>query len=401
MIITRLGPALLVLLLAAAGPAHAALDGWKFHAGEPGMPAVLLIHGLAASGTHWTEPKATWSIKHLHRDHRKDAKDRKGDKKGTTVAGITRYPVLAGIESIRISPQDDDAGKSGSFWRYLVDKGYTVATWNQVACMDTDELPSQACKARDTFAPAHASAREALAELARRSGNAPIALLGHSRGGLVARQLLKDRDVPGITRVRWLLTLHTPHQGSGMATLGVALQKKLDKLEDAVALGFLPEPLRKAPKTVLDEVGERLNGAVDGLVALSGMAGARELAANGELLTGLARGEAAPAGVKVVTFGGTSPRFARVHAYVYTARSALATESDWVAEPHELIDLPGDFKLGFAEIRKDGDLLVTDDNARLPWEGVRHHSHRLNHAEVLWSRTVQDEVHAAMAPKKP
>jgi hypothetical protein len=90
-----------------------------------------------------------------------------------------------------------------------------------------------------------------------------------------------------------------------------------------------------------------------------------------------------------------------VHAYLYSGRSALATESDWVAEPHELIDAPGDFTLGLPELKKGGDLLVTDDSARLPWEGARHHSHRLNHAEVLWSRTVQDEVHDALAPKKP
>jgi len=385
----------LVLCAALCATARAAPDGWQFHQGASGKPAVLLIHGLAASSRHWTEPQATWSIKHFHYDHARDLKAREGDKKGETHLGVTTFPIHAGLESVRISPVDDDAGKAGSLWAYLVKQGYTVATWDQIPCMETDKPPGTACKDSDTFERAYRSAQAALAELARASGNAPIALLGHSRGGLIARQLLKDRAQPGVERVRWLVTLHSPHQGSSMATMGVSLQKKLDQLDDLVSLDFLPKPMRPALKGVVADVGEVLNGAVDGVVALTGLAGARELANNGAVLTALRQGESKPAGVSVVTFGGTSPRVAFVHAYVYDTQSASPSAKEWRATPHRLLDFPADLGLAFDEAKPGGDLLVTDTASRLPWEDL-HHTHKLNHAEVLWSRKVQQQVDLAL-----
>ena len=51
---------LVLSLLVALTTAHAdAPSGWKFKAGVKGKPAVLLIHGLAASRTHWTSVKKT------------------------------------------------------------------------------------------------------------------------------------------------------------------------------------------------------------------------------------------------------------------------------------------------------------------------------------------------------
>jgi pimeloyl-ACP methyl ester carboxylesterase len=385
---------------AIAGAATAAPAGWEFHAGQPGKPAVLLIHGLAASSKHWTNPAATWSIKNGHFDHREKVHTRSGKKKGVTTVGVTAYPVLVGLESIRVSPVDDDAGKAGSFWAYLVKQGYTVATWDQIPCMDTASPPGAACRDQDLFEPAVKSAQEALAELARLTGNAPIALVGHSRGGLVARRLLKDPAQPGRDRVRWLVTLHSPHQGSSMATAGVAMQRRLEKLGEVAEFDWLPSPVRPALKSLLDAVGGVLDGAVDAVVAITGLKGARELADNGEVLAALRRGEGKPAGVRVVTFGGTSPRVALVHGYLYDARSALPGEEEWSAVPHRVLDFPADLNVAFPEMKPGGDLLVTDAASRLPWAD-QHVSHALNHAEVLWSRTVQRQVDRVLAGAAP
>ncbi len=370
-----------LLLLSASALGAAAPKGWQFHAGQPGKPAVLLIHGLAASSRHWTDPAATWSIKHAHFDHRAEVKDRTGGENGPHV----------GLRGFALSPVDDDAGAKGSFWTYLVAQGFTVATWDQAPCMDEGKHPSRACLDGDTFDAAYPSAKEALAELARLSGSAPIALVGHSRGGLLARRLLKDMGLPGRDRVRWLITLHSPHQGSSLATAGVSLQKKLKAADDAVGFAFLPEPVRGAAKKLVPEIADRLNDTIDQLVTFTGMTGARELAANGETLKALRAGEVKPAGVKVITFGGTSPRVARVHAFVYTAASANPAATSWRAESFQVLDYPGDLKAPFPELRSGGDLLVTDESSHLPWED-RHISHALNHAEVLWSRTVQKQV---------
>src|SRR5438552_2875985 len=45
----------------------------------------------------------------------------------------------------------------------------------------------------------------------------PVALMAHSRGGLVVRQLLKDfQSDDRLRRVKWVITLHSPHQGSDL-----------------------------------------------------------------------------------------------------------------------------------------------------------------------------------------
>jgi pimeloyl-ACP methyl ester carboxylesterase len=376
----------LTLLGGVATGSQADPAGWTFHAGQPGKPAVLLIHGLAASTAHWTNPASTWSIKDAHYDHRAKVKDKEGDK-GPRV----------GIHAIKVSPKDDDAGKKDSFWTYLVEQGYTVATWDQVPCMDSPKMPAAKCLDSDTFEPAVATAREAMTLLAQKAPDAPIALVGHSRGGLVARRLLKDAKQPGRERVKWLITLHSPHQGSSMATMGVSLQKAAKKLDNFVDVDALPEPVRAPLKKLLPDVGSAISDAIDAVVTLTGLAGARELAANGAVLKALREGEAKPAGVRVVTFGGTSPRVAEVHAWVYNGASATST--NWHADPYRVFDFPADLKLPFPEMKPGGDLLVTDESSRLPWED-KHIDHKLNHAEVLWSRTVQRQVHDELSAKR-
>lgn len=380
---------LLCFALACCAAAHlaAAPKGWRFHRGHPGKPAVLLIHGLAASSQHWTNPGATWSIENAHYDHRKNVKDRTGSGKGPHM----------GVQGFARSPVDPGAGKDGSFWTYLTALGFTVATWDQAPCMDEGKRPSRTCLDGDTFDAAYPSAKEALATLAELSGGAPIALVGHSRGGLVARRLLKDAALPGRNRVRWLITLHSPHQGSSMATAGVALQKKIRNLDSLVDLDFLPEAVQKPARKLLPGIAGKLDDTLDMLVDLTGMEGARELAAHGELLKALRAGEAKPAGVRVVTFGGTSPRVVRLHAFVYTKASADPFSKSWRAEPHEVFDFPADLRLPFPEMKLGGDLLVTDESSHLPWED-QHITHTLNHAEVLWSRTVQKQVAELLTP---
>lgn len=371
---------LVLSLLVALTTAHAdAPSGWKFKAGVKGKPAVLLIHGLAASRTHWTSPADTWSIKSAHFKHWKAPKKQSGHDTIPMIKG--------GIRSIVTSKVNKRADEEGSFWTYLVKEGYTVATWNQVPCMDTADLPSTACKNKDVFDAAYPTAEQALAHLATLTTE-DIALVAHSRGGLIGRKLLKQpaAKLPAIGRVKWLVTLHTPHHGSSMATKGTELEKLLGNPLKRIDLGFVPKALREAALKLVPGVGKRLVAAVDLLVAVTGMAGARELSATGPVLKGLEAGETKRAGVKYYTFGGTSPRVVRVYARVYSDGG-----QDWKTEPKELLDFPGDLKISFDEMTRGGDLLVTDASATLGFEDT-HFKNALNHAEVLWNRGVQRKV---------
>lgn len=377
---------LIALALALAAPAaHAdAPSGWKFHAGEKGKPAVLLIHGLAASRTHWTSPAETWSIKHSHYKHWKAPKNQ---------SGKSDIPMIKGtVRSLVLSPVNKQADEDGSFWKFLVKQGYTVATWNQVPCMDTDKVPSTKCLDSDLFKVAYPTAKQALAYLATQTTE-DIALVAHSRGGLIGRKLLKETDesFAPIKRVKWFITLHSPHHGSSMAAKGNALQKALKNPTKAVDLSWLPAPVRDVAKKLLPDVGDKLAGAIDILVLLVGLPGARELDGKGELIKGIEEKETKRAGVKYYTFGGTSPRIARVYARVYTDGGTT-----WKTEPREVLDYPGSLEPPFVELKKGGDLLVTDESSHLSFED-KHYTNKLNHAEVLWNRSVQKKVAALLA----
>lgn len=376
--------ALLVSSLLVASAARAGEpDGWTFKAGEKGKPAVLLIHGLAASRVNWLSPADSWNIRSAHFKHWKAPKKQSGTSKLPKVKGDVRSVVL--------SPVDKHADEDGSFFRFLASQGFTVATWNQAPCVDRQKNPSNTCLDSDVFDAAYPSAREALAHLASLTTE-DLALVAHSRGGLVARKLLKEPDaaVPALARVKWLVTLHSPHKGSSLATRGRALQKALKAPLSAVDLDFVPALLRQPVKRLLPSAGAKVADSLDELVTLAGLKGAQELDGNSSLVKGLAKGEVKRPGMKVYTFGGTSPRVVKVWARVYSDAGF-----DWKTSPRQLLDVPLDLELPFPALKKGGDLLVTDASSRLPWED-QHFSNKLNHAEVLWNPGVQKQVAALL-----
>jgi len=59
---------------------------------------------------------------------------------------------------------------------------------------------------------------EAVAALARQSGSERVIIVAHSMGGLVARAYLRSH---GASRVARVITLGTPHHGTGLADFGI------------------------------------------------------------------------------------------------------------------------------------------------------------------------------------
>jgi pimeloyl-ACP methyl ester carboxylesterase len=362
--------------------------GWKFKAGQKGKPAILLIHGLAASRMHWTNPGATWSIKNGHY---------LTDWKPKPQSGTSMVPAVKGFpRSFKLSKENKKAFENGSFWKRLTDEGFTVATWNQLPCADSTDQPSTECLNGDTFDKAYPTAKEALAYLASKTDE-DIVLIAHSRGGLLGRKLLKESDaeLPALKRVKLFITLHTPHKGSSVATSGNAFQEKLKDPASAIDLDFVPKDLRKKAKDLLPEVGKKLSSALGYAAVLAGLSGAKELDANGPLIKGLEAGEKKRPGVRYVTFGGNSPRTVRLFARVYTDGGLK-----WKTEPRTVLDLPLDLKSPFPELKEGGDLLVTDASSHFALED-QHFTYDLNHAQVLWSKRVKNKVVALINSTPP
>lgn len=330
--------------------------------GKDTLPVVVLVHGQGGSDKDWSDPR-TYG---LHYDY-------EGAAPGDIDYGWHLLPPV-GLPSHGAVLDGFRKNVSG-FVPYLQDRGFRVVNYAQ----------------RDSTGPIADSAveLEALVEaLIAHLGQAStqrIALLAHSRGGLVVRKYLKDdAGSKAVERISKVVTLHSPHQGSQLANLSIAAGVALDVL----VAGMNPVPvLGNVIRDVFRPLARGLNGT-----------SRQDLAIGSQFLTRLASGERALPGVAYYTFGGTSCTLARVWQYVYSSSSWIprqhlppfrhrAEAAQWpILSPiGETLIAPCD------ELRhRRGDGLVTDARSRLPF--AFHRTNHVNHAEALWDTQVKRQV---------
>ena len=363
----------------------------RIHFGRPDRPAVLLVHGVLSSGAHWLGPGAdVGNADELDWDYlTTPAPKSMGDD--------NRYPGVGpegfGLsDKLRLSNED--------YWfNYLATRGFTVATWDQPGA----GFDSAAASARVVLA-------QFLAETKSMTSPPPIALIGHSRGGLVIRRVLidlasgKDHLDGDATRIRWVITLSTPHSGTVVGSLAADAESVLEDPQTYDAIG-LHWPLDLAAR---DQIVKALQSYMEVL------RGTEELAPNGPVLTFLRTRDRPLAGIRYYTFAGTVPTMLRLYRWDYDAQSAVPrgapTSFRWTAVPTELSgispftdELPRHIREVLRLARRpipdmpefthgQGDGAVSVASANLPWSSS-FKAFPLNHEQVRWSRVVQDDVH--------
>ncbi|MBZ5540586.1 MAG: hypothetical protein LAN61_08720 [Acidobacteriia bacterium] len=331
---------------------------------DASRPAILLVHGLHQSAETWTKPSSTgYTYDFRHPPPEKDLGEHSAPNAGLYKAGPS--------ELLNVDPLN--------WLGYLVAQGFTVATWSQPCC---------------NFEKAYDSAKRALAQFAGDVGvmypaaPPPIALVGHSRGGLLIHKLLREQGSLG-GRIRWMITIHSPHHGSLVAKTPEVLVNDAEKVFDGANLpSAVKGPLREAAIKIVSPMHQLIDD------------GSKELAPDSPVITGLLNGDAPVPGVQYYTFGGTNPMIVRLYTWLFTPESAvpqykgLEQYFHWKAKPAEVglvSPLLDGVNAVVPEIKAgQGDTLVTDASARLPYS--IHETDQLNHAEVLWDRPLQEKV---------
>jgi pimeloyl-ACP methyl ester carboxylesterase len=362
--------------ITSTGGAWFTMNGGRFHAGDPAKPAVLLFHGLHQSSLSFTKPSARPQGDRWYFNYAKVPEKIRAvkDKPNTGI--------------FKVGTSDRLEVDANNWFDYLKAQGYTVATWSQPGSTVGDAYPS-AQQAYQQFRAATAALNPA--------SPPRVVLLGHSRGGLLIRKLLKESGAQN--RVTTVITMHSPHHGSSLANPGDNVCEVMFNQFGKIGNQVEKQLLKAAGlDKQLREFCESMNAFI-----LDDDA-SRELKPDGALIQGIAQNESAVPGVKYYTFGGISPTYVRYYAWYLTAESAVPqykVENGvpkqyfvWEAHPKEIVGLSPLFDTtGFfaPELQNGkGDGLVTDQSARLPFS--THFPTRLNHAEVLWDRPLQKQV---------
>ena len=341
---------------------------------NPRSPVIVLVHGLGMTEGVWTDTYKgkllggllpfRYVLTDLHNSpspinlgfHDSEPKRR--------IRGIT---LSTPLENLSVPPEP--------LWQYLQGKGFDLIAWSQ----------------RRPSGPLEEGVKELdyiLRVAKRRFPKKKIVLLGHSRGGLIARVYLdKYYDYSG--DIAGFITLSSPHHGSRLASFG----KVLSPILKALAM-LLPEEIGELKSESL----KRAEHLIKRIKDISRGEAFSELSPNSIFLRNL-RDEKIE-DIYYSTFGGTNPTFTRIYLLEYDKSSYIKREKgfEWKITAKELFSIPDILSRftppGFIpdELRTGkGDGLVSAKSAHLDWSDERYDL-PVNHASILVDTEMKKRV---------
>ena len=324
------------------------------HTVDPTLPIVILLHGMGGDINHMATPDVQPG---LNFDLDDPLPPPFLDRDWHT------YPNV-GFWSISTDPMKKVTG-----WQSFLDKkNYATLNYAQV---DPWGLLARPVLELD------AVVRAVLARFGKR-----VAFLCHSRGGLLLRLFLQRNrgDANLLRQIAGAVMVHVPNQGSQVADVAAAIHNGI------VALRVI------APDLILLQLAL---GFLDNLVSRPAIA---ELSPGSKLLADLRTAEAVPLPVPIPihTFGGTTPRLAKLRLSIFDAMSAVPQwhwpPFHWHTVQSAIPLLDGTpVNVLTPEERGGGDVLVTDTRSRLPGE-ASHHINPVSHPAALWDGQIQGQA---------
>jgi pimeloyl-ACP methyl ester carboxylesterase len=322
--------------------------------GDSKKPVIILIHGLGMDRWIWEDPSRSRilggslpvSILLTHQPSKKDY-------------GYSEKKPLAPFPGITTGPPPRSLR---TIFHDLRAEDYPVITWSQ----------------KRPVGPLETAAAELseIVPVAKKLSQNGIILIGHSRGGLIARKyLLENGDM-----IKGLITISTPHSGSSIARLAEYISPLVSLISPFFKESSYSWRLASVSKRVIDFLSST---------------GVKELLPASGLFEDIP--EQKPEGVFCMTIGGTSPSLFCLYRWKWeTAKDNSRIR--WILSPEKFFSIPDILEKIMpeafipGEIRQGlGDGLVTAESSQISWCD-NHHAFPCNHAEILFNRRVRKAI---------
>lgn len=281
------------------------------HRGDDEKPAVIFVHGLGMDKNIWTDP--------------------------------SRSRILGGLFPLRVllaKYTKDGPDTVQTLFHDLQRRGYTVVAWSQ----------------KRPAGPIDAVVPELIeiAGIARRTTRAGVILVGHSRGGLIARKYLLHKD----ESVHGLVTISTPHKGSSVA----GLAKYFSPLGSMIS-PLIPDKNKSSMSSSLKRICDFLKSRA-----------LKELLPGSKFVKSLKDDRLE--GVSYISAGGTNPTLLSIYNVSFPDIFERIIPENLYPE----------------EIKKGkGDGLVSAESSKLPWCD-EHYNFDCNHVDILFDKGVRDSL---------
>jgi pimeloyl-ACP methyl ester carboxylesterase len=298
----------------------------RVHSGKPGKPVILLVHGLGMNNYFWIDPEKCFVLG------------------GLAPLTIFLTDTLEKADSV-ISFGAVDPHIQG-LWSCLMEGGFSLASWTQSQPLGPIQLAIDELKT-------------ALVAIRNKWPGKTIYIIGHSRGGLVARRFLLQ-ETSG--EIEGLITICSPHAGTGMAKFSRYLKPAGVLLEK-----IMPQKSKAA-----------LTKAMNRLSLFLQSPAIAELEPESEFIASLQK--KLPQELRKLSFGGTSPALFQIIARLPSGNHKVVRFPDLLAGVIPSGHLPRELTPGL------GDALVSAESAELP--GSKHCNFPDNHVKAAYDNKI-------------
>lgn len=304
------------------------------HKGRADKPVVIFVHGLGTDKSIWINPLET--------------------KIFANNIPLKYFAAIRPKATSKLQKGKITAGEIpdsvDSLWPILKGKGYNLACWTQSR----------------PVGPINAAVndlKKIMLQVKRVFPERPIALIGHSRGGLIARKYMELKS----PQIKALITIASPHDGSSLSKIG----KYLPFLSGVIS-NILPRETHGTISTVLKRIIDLIDGNA-----------LKELMPGAEFFKHLkdTRSEK----IHYLSFGGLQTEILNIYKWEKRGTSfypdKLLTIPDSLLKFIPALAVPDEITSG------KGDIMVTADSSVLPWAS-EHYNVKANHFTILWDRKV-------------